>query len=110
MPRQTRQERRARRQERDQQATLQRTRARQQVLPAQQAPKLEPTPRRAPGAGVRRFVSESWAELNKVEWPRQQQLIQGTAVVLIACIIVGTYLFAADQIFRRLVEHVFLGQ
>ena len=31
-----------------------------------------------------RFLRESWAELQKVEWPNQQQLVSGTAVVLIA--------------------------
>jgi preprotein translocase SecE subunit len=62
-----------------------------------------------PGQGGKRFVGESWAELKKVDWPGQQQLIQGTAVVLIACLITGIYLFLADQLFRRLVQHVLLG-
>jgi len=66
--------------------------------------------RRFPGSGFRRFVGESVAELKKVEWPGQQQLIQGTAVVLIACIIVGTYLWLADLAFKRLVQNVLLGQ
>ena len=35
---------------------------------------------------------ESWAELKKVEWPGQNQVIQGTVVVLVACLIVGIYL------------------
>ena len=67
-------------------------------------------PRAVPGSGFKRFVGEAWAELKKVEWPGQQQLIQGTAVVLIACAIVGTYLWLADLVFKRLVQHVFLGQ
>jgi preprotein translocase subunit SecE len=75
-------------------------------MPAATAPTA--VERRVPGSGFRRFISESWAELNKVEWPGQQQLIQGTAVVLIACVIVGAYLWGADQVFRRLVENVFL--
>jgi preprotein translocase subunit SecE len=66
--------------------------------------------RHVPGSGLRRFVGESWAELKKVEWPGQPQLIQGTAVVLIACVIVGTYLWVADLAFKRLVQNVFLGQ
>jgi preprotein translocase SecE subunit len=67
---------------------------------------------RAPGEAERKtnFIQESWAELKKVEWPSQPQLIQGTAVVLIACAIVGTYLWLADLVFKRLVQHVFLGQ
>ena len=55
-----------------------------------------------------RFVGESIAELRKVEWPSQKQVIQGTTVVLIACIVVGFYLWGADQVFKRLVEHVLL--
>ena len=38
------------------------------------------------------FIRESVAELKKVEWPSQKAVISGTAVVLIACLIVGTYL------------------
>ena len=64
--------------------------------------------RRVPGTGGKRFAAESWAELKKVEWPTQAQVIQGTVVVLIACIIVGVYLYAADQVFKRLVQHIFL--
>ena len=66
----------------------------------------EPHRRRRRGG----FVRESWEELQKVEWPNQKQVIQGTVVVLGACIIVGFYLWGADQVFRRLVQQVFLGQ
>ncbi len=56
------------------------------------------------------FVRESVAELKKVEWPNRSQVIQGTVVVLIACTIVGVFLYGADQAIRPLVKHVFLGQ
>jgi preprotein translocase subunit SecE len=56
------------------------------------------------------FVRESLAELRKVEWPNRAQVIQGTVVVLIACAIVGIFLYGADQAIRPLVKHVFLGQ
>jgi preprotein translocase subunit SecE len=61
-------------------------------------------PRAARGGGVRGFIAESWAELKKVEWPTQNQLIQGVVVVLIACVIVGVFLYAADLVFKRLVQ------
>jgi preprotein translocase subunit SecE len=61
--------------------------------------------RRVPGA---QFVAECWAELKKVDWPTQKQVIQATVVVLIACVIVGTFLWLADLVFRPLVEKVFL--
>jgi len=55
-----------------------------------------------------RFLRESWAELQKVEWPNQQQLVSGTAVVLIACLITGVYLYANDQVWQYVVSHVLL--
>jgi preprotein translocase subunit SecE len=55
-----------------------------------------------------RFINESIAELKKVEWPGQNQVVQGTVVVLIACLIVGVYLWLNDQIWSRFVAHVLL--
>ncbi len=56
------------------------------------------------------FVRESWAELLKVDWPNRSQVIQGTVVVLIACAIVGAFLWGADQVLRPFVRDVLLGQ
>ena len=56
------------------------------------------------------FVKESWAELRKVEWPNQNQVIQGTVVVLVACFVVGTYLYLNDIVWKHVVAKVFLGQ
>jgi preprotein translocase SecE subunit len=107
--RQTRSERRARRAaQAESQAAVERTRIRPQIRPAVE-PARSPAPtRRLPGSGFRVFVGESWAELQKVEWPGRPQLIQGQVVVLIACLFVGVYLFLADEIFRRFVQHVLL--
>ena len=71
--------------------------------PAAAAPHVE-HPRRGG------FVRESIAELRKVEWPNRAQVIQGTIVVIIACAIVGAYLWGADQILRPFVRDVLLGQ
>lgn len=88
--------------------------------PARPVAKEEPEPRqpREPRAerpdevrsGTRgiRFFQESWGELKKVEWPTQQALISGTAVVLIACLITGVYLYANDRVWEYLVKHVLL--
>jgi preprotein translocase subunit SecE len=109
--RQTRAQRRARREERGG------VTAGEAALPGgPPAPPPRPTARadeqpqperrhRFPGA---QFVSESWGELRKVEWPTQKQVIQATVVVLVACIIVGTYLWLADLVFKPLVQKVFL--
>jgi preprotein translocase SecE subunit len=77
--------------------------------------RLAPEPPARSG-GVRRwgatgnFIRESIGELRKVEWPGQNQVVQGTAVVIIACVIIGTYLYLADQVFSRFVSKVLLGQ
>ena len=119
MARSTRQRRRQRRraqgapteepQATQQKSVTQRARARQQaVRPSAQPPKTQTGSRKVPGGGFRRFVSESWAELKKVEWPTQSQVIQGTIVVIIACAIVGAYLWFADLIFKPFVRDILL--
>jgi preprotein translocase subunit SecE len=76
---------------------------------ARAAARPEPRePRAARRGAVRGFIGESWAELKKVEWPTQNQLIQGVVVVLIACLIVGVFLYTCDLVFKRLVQDVFL--
>ena len=55
-----------------------------------------------------RFAHESASELKKVEWPGQNQVVQGTVVVLVACIIVGTYLWINDQVWKEVVSKVLL--
>jgi preprotein translocase subunit SecE len=112
MARQTRSERRARR------AAQAESRAANERAPQQRQPQVRPQAApatsgdghvAAPHKQRFTFIRESWAELNKVDWPGQSQLVQGTAVVLIACFITGLYLWVADELFRRLVQHVLLG-
>jgi preprotein translocase subunit SecE len=67
----------------------------------------------APGPEERHrsnFIAESWAELKKVEWPGQNQVIQGTVVVLVACVVVGAFLYLNDLLWKPVVSRVFLGQ
>jgi preprotein translocase subunit SecE len=72
----------------------------------------EPKPERQedvrPGTPGIRFFRESYAELKKVEWPNQQQLISGTAVVIMACLITGTFLWLNDQLWKYVVQHLLL--
>ena len=114
MAKQTRAQRRARRAEQERQGNgadarpvqRQATARVARTEPAAAAPAGER--RGFPGSGFRRFVGESVAELKKVDWPGQQQLIQGTAVVLIACVIVGIFLYANDQLWKEVVQKVLL--
>jgi preprotein translocase subunit SecE len=106
--RETRAQRRARREaEGDGQSVAQRSRARQaQVRPDAEPAKSQAAP---PRRERRSFVSESWAELKKVEWPGQSQVIQATVVVLIACIVVGAYLYLNDAVWKPVVQWL-IGQ
>ena len=55
-----------------------------------------------------RFIREAIAELKKVEWPTQSKVVSGTAVVIMSCLIVGTYLYINDRIWTYVVQHVLL--
>jgi preprotein translocase subunit SecE len=79
-----------------------------QVRPAAATAKTQTGSRRKDDRGSKRFIAESWGELKKVEWPTQSHVVQGTLVVLIACVIVGTYIWVADIVFKNLVQDVFL--
>jgi preprotein translocase subunit SecE len=72
-----------------------------------------PAVRAQPGLPEERhgsFISQSWGELKKVEWPGQAQVIQGTVVVLVACIVVGVFLYLNDLLWKPVVSNLFLGQ
>jgi preprotein translocase subunit SecE len=79
----------------------------QQVRPTQQS-KSQSGAQRERRGGFRSFVGESYAELRKVEWPTQRQLLSATVVVIIAIAVVGAYLAAADFVFSRFVRDVLL--
>ena len=73
------------------------------------APRAVPRESGNPFRKLGRFVGESAAELKKVEWPNQSQVVQGTVVVIVACVIVGTYLWLNDQVWKQFVAKVIVG-
>jgi preprotein translocase SecE subunit len=108
MARQTRQERRERRAESTADGGR-RTPPPPRPTPGRAAVPDRPEPQhehpaRARRSGGRSFVAESYGELKKVEWPNQKQVITGTLAVLIACLVVGVYLFANDLVWKHVVK------
>jgi preprotein translocase subunit SecE len=55
------------------------------------------------------FTQESWAELKKVDWPGQRQLISATVAVIVAVAVVGVFLWGADAVLSRLVRDIILN-
>ena len=106
MARETRRQRRAARAAAGDGAQTSRRQRTAQVRPSQQ-PVKQQTGRKAQQPRGQ-FVRESAAELRKVDWPSRSQTLQGVVVVIIACAIVGAYLWGLDQIFRPLVDRVLL--
>ena len=63
---------------------------------------------RNPIASFWRFLQESWGELRKTEWPNQNHVIQGTIVVLVACVIMGAFIWLADIVSKHIVQDLLL--
>jgi len=53
---------------------------------------------------VIQFLFNCWAELQRVEWPKRQQLITLTWVVIGFVIIAGSFLGLLDAVFSKLVQ------
>jgi len=71
-------------------------------------------PRERPASGPlewwgrgRSFLQEVRAELRRVTWPSQAEVIATTWVVLLCSAFFGTYLWGLDQLFSRLVAWAF---
>jgi preprotein translocase SecE subunit len=116
MARQTRAERRARRQQTTQEPALAGAGGGGGAKPpVRVAPEPPARPERRPEESkpgfftrLGRFAVESWGELRKTEWPSQNHVIQGTIVVLMACVILGTFIWLCDIAFKHLVQDLLL--
>jgi len=64
----------------------------------QVGPELSPT---VAGGGPLQFLRECVVELRRVNWPGREEITNATAVVLIASIVLGIYLYALDSVFTQ---------
>jgi preprotein translocase subunit SecE len=55
---------------------------------------------------IRRFLIEAWQELKKVNWPTPEQARNLTILVLVVCVVVGTYISFFDFIFGLVAERL----
>jgi preprotein translocase subunit SecE len=56
---------------------------------------------------LRAFLSEVVVETKKVTWPTKQEVINTTAVVVVASFIFGVYLYLCDLVFVFLTQRIF---
>ena len=52
------------------------------------------------------FLKETIDELRKVVWPKRQEVIRLTGVVILVSLIVGLFLGGLDFVFTKLIEIV----
>ena len=76
--------------------------------PEPRKPEPKKEERHAPGSRLVHFVQEAYGELKKVEWPSQKGVVSGTVVVIVACIVVGIFLYVNDMVWKYVVQHVLL--
>jgi preprotein translocase subunit SecE len=63
-----------------------------------------PARRRAPGNRLVNFLQGSWRELQRVQWPDRQQVMQATGVVIGFVIVAGVFLGVADTLAGKVVN------
>jgi preprotein translocase subunit SecE len=56
--------------------------------------------------GLRRYLTESWAELKKVAWPTRETVVRLTLLVVAVSVLIGVYIYVLDRIFNTLVDQV----
>jgi len=52
------------------------------------------------------FLKETQDELKKVTWPKQQEVVRLTIVVIVISIAVGLFIGALDFIFAKVIETI----
>ena len=67
-------------------------------------PRPEPREKRT---GPREFVKEVRAELRKVAWPTKSETINYSIIVLLALVVLTSFIFVVDYFFSQLVLKLF---
>ena len=58
-------------------------------------------------SGTKEFFEEVRREMKNVSWPSRDEVLGTTAVVIIATFIFGFFLYVADVVLFRVVEHIY---
>jgi preprotein translocase subunit SecE len=72
------------------------------------AAKAAPTPRaKSERTSPRQFLREVTAELRKVAWPTRSETINYSIIVLVALVVLTSFIFVVDYAFSQLVLKLF---
>jgi preprotein translocase subunit SecE len=56
---------------------------------------------------ISQYVNDVQQELSKVSWPKREQLISTTGVVLFICVVFSLFVFGVDVVISKLMELIF---
>ena len=59
---------------------------------------------------IRRFFSDTVAEMKRCTWPTRQQLLESTGLVVVAIIILALFVFGVDELSRVVITWVAVGK
>ena len=59
---------------------------------------------------IRRFISETMAELGRCTWPNRQQLFESTVLVVVAIAILALFVAGVDEVARIVIRLVTVGK
>ena len=59
---------------------------------------------------IRRFISDTVAEMHRCTWPTRQQLLESTGLVVVAIVILALFVFGVDEVARIVITWVAVGK
>ncbi|MEZ4700174.1 MAG: preprotein translocase subunit SecE [Rhodothermales bacterium] len=57
---------------------------------------------------IKAYIEEVVKEMQKVSWPKQQELVSNTAITLVATAIISMLFFGADRLIGLVLENIYL--
>jgi len=52
------------------------------------------------------FFSDVVKEMNKVTWPKKEELRESTIIVLVSCLIIGAFVYLVDMIVSGVLQQI----
>jgi preprotein translocase subunit SecE len=55
---------------------------------------------------ITQYVNDVQQEISKVSWPRREELISSTGVVIFVCVVFSIFVFGIDVLLSRLLKMI----